>query len=235
MAEGVSAIAVGTLAVGGVLVWSGLRGASILQTVQELIQGKKPSGINKFPIGTPTGGTGGGGGGGGGSASGSSIVQIAASMKGQPYCFGGGHGGAPCSSSCTDCSSYVSCVLFKAGVLKDVLDTGGLASWGTGVAIADRQPGDVIVWNGGPGGGHTGIIADSTMMWNNPCTGCGGVQLQSYNPSHGSRLMVSAVIRRAPGAASPTGKVQPAQPAGNGKVAVPKLCQDPVSGGWVNC
>lgn len=49
--RGVSPIAVGTLATGVLLVWAGLKGASVLKTVQEVIQGKKPSGTQVYPIG----------------------------------------------------------------------------------------------------------------------------------------------------------------------------------------
>jgi cell wall-associated NlpC family hydrolase len=195
MAQGVSGVAVGVLAAGSVLIWAGVRGTSVLKATQDLVQGKSPAHEPQTtPIGLPADTTsselkv--------GSASGSQIVQIAASMKGQPYCFGGGH--SSFCASCSDCSGYVSCVLHKAGVLNgSPLDTGGLASWGKSVAFADRQPGDVVVWNGGPGGGHCGIVIDATTMWNSPCTGCGGVQIGTYNPAHGSRPVSSAVFRRA--------------------------------------
>lgn len=53
MARDVSAVAVGTIAAGGLLVWSGLKGSSVLGAAQDLIQGKKPAGTNVYPIGTP--------------------------------------------------------------------------------------------------------------------------------------------------------------------------------------
>lgn len=207
-----SGFAVGTLAIGGVLVWSGLKGASILTTIQELVQGKKPTGSNIHQIGVPVGSAAAAAGAAGspvGSAAaaagaaigaaglGLTILNIAASYKGRSYTFGGGHSSF-CPPGGMDCSGYVSCVLHRAGVLNgSPLATDGLASWGVSVPLDQRAPGDVIVWNGGPGGGHCGIIIDSKTMWNNPCTACGGVQIQTYNPSHGSRLMASAVIRRA--------------------------------------
>ncbi|MGH2866769.1 MAG: hypothetical protein ACRDNK_04255 [Solirubrobacteraceae bacterium] len=49
----VGAVAVGTVAAGSVLVWSGLKGASILATLQSVIQGKKPSGANVHSVATP--------------------------------------------------------------------------------------------------------------------------------------------------------------------------------------
>lgn len=196
MASGVSGVAVGVLAAGSILVWAGVRGTSVLASIQDLVQGKSPAhepqslGINLPADSTGSELK-------AGSASGSQIVQIAASMKGAPYCLGGGHGGF-CPGGCTDCSGYVSCVLHKAGALEgSPLDTGGLSGWGKNIALADRAAGDVIVWNGGPGGGHTGIIIDATTMWNNPCSVCGGVQINTYYPAHGSRPASAAVIRRA--------------------------------------
>lgn len=191
-----SGVAAGTLAVGGLLVWSGLKGSSVLGALQDVIGGKQPSGSNAYPIDI-TAATGAGTTSSQsliGTASGNQIVAIAASYKGKCYSMGGGHG-APCAGNCWDCSGYVSCVLNKAGVMKGTMATGGLAGWGVGVTYANRQPGDIIVWNGGTGGGHTGIIIDGSHMWNNPCTKCGGVQISSY--PYGSRSASSAVIRRA--------------------------------------
>lgn len=194
--QGVSGVAVGVLAAGSVLVWTGLRGGSVAMTLQEIIQGKRPSGQNAHPIEITSTAEGTAGIQGAAIGAGSSaIVAIAATGKGQCYGFGAGHTSNPCASRCTDCSSYVSCVLNKAGVLKGSLATGGLSRWGVGVPYAQRQPGDVIVWNGGTGGGHTGIIIDGSHMWHNPCTRCGGVQIGRY--PYGNRSAASAVVRRA--------------------------------------
>jgi hypothetical protein len=40
---GIGGIAIGTVAAGSVLIWSGLKGASVLSVVQSLVQGKKPA------------------------------------------------------------------------------------------------------------------------------------------------------------------------------------------------
>lgn len=50
---GAAGVAVGTVAAGGILIWSGVRGASVLKTLQALVQGQKPAGLNAYPIGTP--------------------------------------------------------------------------------------------------------------------------------------------------------------------------------------
>lgn len=201
----VSGVAAGTMAAGAVLVWTGLRGGSVLTTVQELVQGKKPAGANVRPISVPdlAPSVGGAVATGGlqvaGSATAAAILAAAASKKGQCYQFGAGHGGGdPCASRCTDCSSYVSCVVSAATGHTINMDTGGLSGIGVGVPYAQRAPGDIIVWNGGTGGGHTGIIATVSggggQMWNNPCTGCGGVKLSTY--PYAGRSAAAAVVRR---------------------------------------
>jgi cell wall-associated NlpC family hydrolase len=201
MPTGVSGIAVGTIGAGLLLMWSGLKGASIAATVQDLIKGKKPAGTNIKPIETaaaaaavnaPFGGLV------PGSGKASTILQNAAALKGMCYGFGSGHSGDPCASRCTDCSSYVSCVLSRSTGKRINMTTAGLAGIGTGVPYNQRQVGDVIVWNGGTGGGHTGIIvtvdAKGGTMWNNPCTGCGGVKVSRY--PYGARTAAAAVVRR---------------------------------------
>jgi cell wall-associated NlpC family hydrolase len=185
----ISGVALGAVSVGSVFLYAGLKGVSVPEAVQAIVQGKSPATLtNRYPVTTPAGSdaapaTGGA----------SKIVQIAATMKGQCYGFGAGHGN-PCGSKCTDCSSYVSCVLSKATGRRIDMATGGLARIGTAVPYAQRQAGDIIVWNGGTGGGHCGIIIDSARMWHNPCTGCGGVQIGRY--PYSNRTAAAAVVRR---------------------------------------
>jgi cell wall-associated NlpC family hydrolase len=204
--SGISGISVGVIGAGLLLLWSGLKGASVSATLQDLIKGQKPAGTNIKPIQSaaiasaadnatataPFGGLV------PGSGKASTILNNAAALQRQCYVFGAGHSGDPCASRCTDCSSYVSCVLSKSTGRRINMATGGLAGIGTGVPYAQRQPGDVIVWNGGTGGGHTGIIATvdgrGGTMWNNPCTGCGGVKVSRY--PYGARTAAAAVVRR---------------------------------------
>lgn len=202
MAEGISGTGVAAAAIGGLFLWSAFKGASVSEGFRSLITGEQPSGMNKNPIGQVqyTGATPSSTGSNdpatiaSGSASAQLIISIAASMKGQQYGYGAGHTSNPCASKKTDCSSYVSCVLNKAGLMKGSLTTGGLAKIGVKVPYAQRLPGDIIVWNGGTGGGHCGIILDGSHMWNNPCTGCGGVQIGKY--PYGSRTASAAIVRR---------------------------------------
>lgn len=201
MSNGISGTGLTATTAGVLFLWSAVKGTSVTETLRELIGGQAPSGTNKYPIQAAKAGSILGSQAPGlvaPSADAAKILQIAASKKGQCYGFGAGHGGNPCASKCTDCSSYVSCVLNTATGSKINMTTMGLASYGTGVAYKDRAPGDIIVWNGGSGGGHTGIIAtvdaNGGTMWHNPCTGCGGVKLGKY--PYGARSAASAVVRR---------------------------------------
>lgn len=199
--KGISGTAVGALAIGAVFVWSGINNQDLLTSFRALAMGKPiPKGTQHkasarasgtVPDPTPRGG-------GGGVGGNRAVVDIAASYKGHPYLFGGGHG-KPCPDGPMDCSGYVSCVMNKAGLMKGTLTTSGFAKWGNKVAFEDRQPGDIVVWLGGAGNGHMGIVDDDKYMWHNDCTGCGGVKRSTYGPSRTGR---PTIVRRAKGAVS---------------------------------
>jgi cell wall-associated NlpC family hydrolase len=193
--KGISGLAVAALAFGAIFIWAGVENQGLINSLRYLAMGQAiPKGEQKQLKYNPTRGplepdgqvTGGGN---------QNVVSIAASYKGHPYVFGGGHG-TVCPSGGMDCSGYVSCVLNKAGLMKGTLTTDGFARWGIGVPFDQRQPGDIVVWTGGPGGGHMGIIADGKTMWHSPCTGCGGVQKASYGKT---RTMRPSNVRRARG------------------------------------
>lgn len=208
----ISGTGAGITVMGVVFLWSGVKGASVSSTLRELLSGQQPTGTNVNPIAiappsvlnsaavSPNSNPGNAPSTSGGlqpSGNGShaaNILAIAASMKGHPYVFGGGHGANPCVAGGFDCSGYVSCVLNKAGLMHGSMATGGLSGIGVGIPYSARQPGDIIVWNGGTGGGHCGIIVDSSSMWNNPCTKCGGVQISHYPTL--TRTAAAAVVRR---------------------------------------
>jgi len=200
MADGISGTGVAATAIGGLLLWAAFKGASPTEALRSLITGKQPTGTNVNPIEKQTYAAEQAVGGGdttslgGATASAAAIIAAAASKQGQQYGFGAGHTGNPCASKLTDCSSYVSCVLNKVGLMKGSMTTGGLAHIGVGVPYSQRLPGDIIVWNGGTGGGHTGIIVNAQYMWHNPCTLCGGVQLGKY--PYGTRTASAAIVRR---------------------------------------
>lgn len=199
--KGISGLAIGVLGVGAVLIWSGVQNADLLTTFRELAMGQKPSAGEQVrsAFKPPRAGTGTGvqnpNTSGGGGAGNQRIVEIAASYKGRPYVFGGGHGKV-CPPGGMDCSGYVSCVLNKAGVMKGTLTTDGFKSWGQSIKFEDRKPGDIVVWVGGPGGGHMGIVATENTMWHSPCTKCSGVQLGKYGKTSSGR---QTIVRRARG------------------------------------
>lgn len=188
--SGINGIGVTAMAAGGVLVWAGVTNTPLLDTFRALARGQRPqpattSEFKPFTVaGAAPAATGAGAGG---------LVDIAASYKGRCYALGGGHG-SPCPAGCMDCSGFVSCVLNRAGLLKGTLATPGLSKWGQGIGFAARQPGDVLVWNGGAGGGHCGLAIDATTMWHNPCTKCGGVQIGTYGATRTGR---TTIVRRA--------------------------------------
>jgi cell wall-associated NlpC family hydrolase len=194
--NGISGTAVTIAAVGGLLIWSGINNTKIATSLVQILMGYGPvKGEQKRT--SPPSNTGGGyvpstgsGGSGGGNQR---VVDIAASYKGHPYVFGGGHGKV-CPSGGMDCSGFASCVLNRAGLMKGTLTTDGFSRWGISIPFADRKPGDIIVWRGGSGGGHMGIIIDDKTMWHNSCTGCGGVSKASYGSTRTGRV---SNVRRA--------------------------------------
>lgn len=193
--NGISGTAVAVTAVGALLIWSGINNTKVATSLVQILAGYAPVKGEQKSSKPPAGSTGGGyipstGGSGGGNQR---VVDIAASYKGHPYLFGGGHGKV-CPDGPMDCSGFVSCVLNKAGLMKGTLTTDGFARWGNKVDFPDRKPGDIVVWVGGSGGGHMGIIIDDKTMWHNPCTGCGGVQKASYGSSRTGR---PTIVRRA--------------------------------------
>lgn len=202
MSKGINGLGLAAASTGVLFLWSAVKGAAVTETLRELIKGQPPAGTNVYPITAPPPmeGTGVGGTGGAfvGTGAAADMIKAAASKRGQPYGFGAGHGGDPCKSDKTDCSSYVSCVINMATGSHINMATGGLAGYGVGIPYSQRMPGDIIVWNGGTGGGHTGVILSVTgnggTMWHQPCTACGGVQIGRY-PT-GSRTAATAVVRR---------------------------------------
>lgn len=199
---GISGIGLAVIAAGAVMVYSGIQNRGLIESLRYLAMGEAiPAGPQSVTQVQPSGyaGTGAGYVTAGLSGGNQSLVSLAASYKGHPYIFGGGHG-TVCPSGGMDCSGYVSCVLNRAGLLRGTLNTDGLAKWGVAVPYDQRQPGDILVWIGGPGGGHTGIVIDSSRMWHNPCTGCGGVQIGTYGRTRTGR---QTLVRRAKSASQP--------------------------------
>lgn len=171
-----SAVAVGSTAAGALLIWSGLRGASVLKTFQEVIQGKKPSGQNVYPVGTPKGGTAATAATGAtGDASG--MVALALSQVGvregagnaQKYTqeLGRGHGEAWCA----DFIDWLGKKTGNSDVLPQTASAPGMAqAFGARfrMGTAGIEPGDIVFQHGAANGwngiGHVGICVSSTQM-----------------------------------------------------------------------
>lgn len=174
---GLSAIAIGTTAAGAVLVWSGIRGSSVLTTVQDIIKGDKPKGANVNPIDAPadtsgTGGAGGGAGGGPGPIGGAgAMVTLAKTQVGyretginqQKYCVDLKQPAGPW------CAYFLWWLAVKTGNGKLVPHTGsapGMAQAFGGQFVsgsAGIKAGDLVFYMGASNGwnniGHCGIAA----------------------------------------------------------------------------
>lgn len=94
------------------------------------------------------------------SASAGSIVGIAQSQLGVPYVWGGA---SPATGF--DCSGFTMWVYAQVGVYLPHSDR-GQAGYGTPVAVADVQPGDLLVWNG-----HVAIYVGGDSIIHSPTAG----------------------------------------------------------------
>jgi len=152
----INGVALGALAMGGVFLWSAIKGKSILATTQSIITGKNPGDLpNANPITEVTSVTDTSTGNGNGQLpSNNNIVTIARANKNSPYHFGG-----PPPNGTTDCSSWTSKILHMAGVKNPGgapynpnshgPNTISYLSWSgartVGHSAKDSQPDDLIV------------------------------------------------------------------------------------------
>jgi cell wall-associated NlpC family hydrolase len=155
--SGVSGPAVAATAAGALLIWSGLKGASITNSLRSLISGSPPSGTDVNAIGTPVSTAVTGTIGAGGNAAGGTLVGYAESYQGHLYDYGG------CESNPAgwDCSSYMNWVVghdaglaipgYAAGQYNGTVHGPPTGSWllWTGcqtITRASLEPGDLLVW-----------------------------------------------------------------------------------------
>lgn len=170
-----SGAALGAISAGIILVWSGIRGWSVLGTIQDIVGGKKPTGATgtSHPItaaGSPavlSGGT--------AAATGNAIADDALHYNGHAYVYGGSPGKD--GTGAWDCSSFCNWVLSHdlnlpwpgAGQYDGTSHGPTTVQWGAwflakggGSRTVTRdqvQPGDVVVWSG-----HMGIAISATQM-----------------------------------------------------------------------
>lgn len=183
--SGVSGTAVAATAAGALLIWSGLKGASVSQALRSVLSGKKPSAANVNPIsgaaepGIP------GGLGSLGSGSGASIAADALQYQGAGYVWGG----APANGSGNwDCSSFCNWVIGHDE---------GLAIPGYG---AGKYNGSVhgpttlvwLAWAGCTTVGHDGAVAQAgdLAIWQTHMGICTGPNemISAQNPQSGTAV-----------------------------------------------
>jgi cell wall-associated NlpC family hydrolase len=183
----ISGPALGAVSVGIILVWSGIRGWSVLGTMQDIISGKQPKGTTgqQHPI-TAAAGPAVLSGSNVNGATGNAIADDALHYSGHAYVYGGSPGKD--GSAPWDCSSFCNWVLSHdlnlpwpgAGQYTGTSHGPTTIQWGawfrahsagsTTVQRGQVQPGDVIVWSG-----HMGIAVSNTQMISarNPAMGTG--------------------------------------------------------------
>lgn len=177
MAGGVDGVAVGTVISGGVLIWSGLKGASLLTTIQEVIQGKKPAGQNAHSIGTPVGGssTGDSSGSVGATGGAGAMASTARSQIGTKEGSGNSQKyshelGRPSEAWCADFVDWCAKQTGNSGVIPQTGSAPGMAqSFGARFVSGSSgiKTGDIVFYSGASNGwhgiGHVGIaVSDNT-------------------------------------------------------------------------
>lgn len=193
--KSISGLAVGVMAAGGLIVWSGLNNAGLIESLQALARGEAPPKHPKPPWKPITGGDYAEGGG-TFPGFGNDIVAEAEKWVGKsPYVYGGCHGCTPCApGQGVDCSSFVTWVMYRTGHYKgkcSMVAGSSMAAWGRRVSWDQRQPGDVALWYGK----HCAIITGATTTIEAACTACGPVRHGTYGKSHNG---IATMILRAP-------------------------------------
>lgn len=174
--KGVSGLGVGLMAAGGLLAWSGINNAGIIESLRALAKGQAPPKHPKEPfqpvvLQTATGIAAGTAAGLGGST-GNAVADQAQKHAGKhPYVFGAGHGSWNCGNGAAlDCSGFASCVLHELGLLSSPKNTTGFLAWNGARTVKweDRTTGDLIIWPQ-----HMGIaISQSHMIHTGGASGC---------------------------------------------------------------
>jgi cell wall-associated NlpC family hydrolase len=174
----ISGIGLAYATAGGVLLWSGIKGETVKQTVAELARGQQPSGTNQQPVDTSAGpavtSTGGAAGGAQPFVTSSAVANDAQGYAGHAYRYGGAPG--PNGTNPWDCSSFCNWVLgHDFGMVLPGNSRPGYdgsthgpttllyLAWGAAAGVshnpADAQPGDLCVWQT-----HMGIALGGGQM-----------------------------------------------------------------------
>lgn len=172
----INGLAVGSVAVGSLFVYSAIKGKSVLATAQAVITGQNPGNVSQAnPITNPpptTGTT--------DNVSGGSFVGIARSYIGKlTYVFGGPNKANPGS---VDCSSFSSLVLHQGGIS----DPGG-SPYNPNIHGPNTL--SYLAWSGATTVGHSESSAQPDYLIVGPthmgiCSGSGNY-VSALNPSMG--------------------------------------------------
>lgn len=164
----INGVALSSVAIGSVLIWSGIKGWNLTQTFGEVITGKVPSGTEVYPLTSASDGT-------SGSSSSGSATGIAADATahiGHAYSYGGAPGKD--GKSPWDCSSMVNWIVghdagkaipgYGPGKYDGSVHGPPTGSWGIWpglqhISASQLQANDIIVW-----AGHMGIAVSNTEM-----------------------------------------------------------------------
>lgn len=164
MAQKINGIAVTSIGIGSLLVWSGIKGWSLLATVGDVIGGKKPNGTEQYTLASKSSNASGG--------SPIGVVNTALSYVGHGYTYGGAPGKD--GKGNWDCSSFINWVVghdqkmaipgYGAGQYDGSVHGPPTGAWGIwpGLKHIQRnqvQAGDLIVWTG-----HMGMAVDNMHM-----------------------------------------------------------------------
>jgi cell wall-associated NlpC family hydrolase len=162
----VNGVAVASVAVGSIFVWSGLKGWNVTQTIGEVIKGQLPAGSEVNVLTAP----GSGGSSGGPGTTNSAVANDALKYVGHGYTYGGAPG--PNGTSNWDCSSFVNWVVghdlkqsipgYSNGTYNGAAHGPPTGSWGIWPGlkhVSTPQAGDIVVWVG-----HMGICTGPNQM-----------------------------------------------------------------------
>lgn len=159
----INGVALSSVAIGSLLIWSGIKGWNLTTTAGQIISGQTPKGSDVNPLVNAAGATS------NGPASGSSISDDALKYNGHAYSYGGAPGKD--GKGRWDCSSFVNWVIghdFNHAIpgasnydgTSHGPPTGLWMAWPGMQHISQQiQPGDIIVWVT-----HMGIAISSTQM-----------------------------------------------------------------------
>lgn len=158
----VNGIALSSVAIGSILVWSGIKGWNLTATIGQVITGQIPKGSEVYPLTSVSGDSG----------TTSNIANDAEKYIGHAYTYGGIPGKDGKNS--WDCSSFVNWVIghdaghaipgYAAGKYDGSVHGPPTGSWGVWPGLAhikqsELQAGDLIVWVG-----HMGIAISNDHM-----------------------------------------------------------------------